>query len=365
MKEFNATSELQTTAVDCKNQNEGNLTYKQLLLVPNKDLTNKQKVFLTVHSEMVQAGQKAAECLLIMANNMRRMKDEELYREAGFETFAEYVETTLEIKERQAYTWMSILKLPTEYLEQNAKMGVTKLALIASASDAVAEDLMSDEATSKIKSSKELERIIKAKEKALADKDKVLADKDEKINNLTDELAAERKKIAEMPSVPEVPDNTELEEKIKALTTQLKEANKNLEEAEDKLAEKEENIRELNSREPEVITETVEKTVEIENPETKKALALAQKEAEAAKAAKEKAEQEAKRFQNELAAYKKTQETVSTFKIHAENLFEIWDTVIQAVMQIKAADPDYANKCITKIVAFSDMVNSDIQGVQK
>lgn len=352
MEGISVTSELQSTAVDCSNQDEGKLTYKQLLLVPNKDLTDKQKVFLAVHSEMVQAGQKASECLLIMANDMRRMKDEKLYREAGFETFAEYVETTLKIKERQAYTWISILKLPPEYLEQNAGMGVTKLALIASASEAVAEDLMSDEATSK-KSSSELESIIKAKEKALADKD-------EQISNLTDELAAERAK-----SVPEVPDNTELEEKIKNLTEQLEKANKNLEAAEDELAEKEENIRELNSREPEVITNTVEKTVEVEKPETKKALAAAQNEAKTAKAEKEKAEQAAKRFQNELAAYKKTQEAVSTFKIRAENLFEIWDTVIQAVMQIKAADPDYAGKCIAKLVAFSDMVNSDIQGVQK
>lgn len=351
------TSKLQSTAVDCSNQDEGTLTYKQLMLVPNKDLTDGQKAFLAVHSEMVLAGQKAAECLLIMATNMQRMRDEKLYSEAGFETFAEYVETTLNIKERQAFTWISILKLPQEYLEQNAGMGVTKLALIASASETVAEDLMSDEATSG-KSCRELEKIIKAKEKELEAKD-------EQINNLTDELAEEREKNAEIQAVPEVPDNAELEEKIKDLTEQLDEANRNLEAAEDKLEEKEENIRELNNRKPEVITKTVEKTVEVENPETKKALEIAQKEAEAAKAEKEKAEQEAERYQNELAAYKKTQEAVSTFKVHASNLFETWDTLIEAVMQMKAVDPEYASKCTAKLVAFSDTVKSDIKGVQE
>lgn len=356
MKKNSVTEELQSTAVDCKKQEDGNLTYKQLLLIPNKDLTDGQKVFLAVHNEMVQAGQKAAECLLIMANNMRRMKDEELYREAGFETFAEYVETTLKIKERQAYTWISILKLPPEYLEQNAGMGVTKLALIASASEDVAEDLMSDEATSN-KSSKELERIIKAKEKELSDKD-------ERINVLTDELAEERKKNAEIEAI-EVPDNTELEARIEELTSKLEEANTNLEAAEDKLAEKEANIRELENREPEVVKETVEKTVEVENPETKKALEEAQRQAESAKAEKVKAEQAAKAYQDELAAYKKTQEAVSTFKVHAGNLFEIWDTVIGVVAHIKDSDPEYAGKCIAKLIAFSDTVKSDIAGVQE
>ncbi len=118
-----------------------NATYQQLMLIPNDELTEPQKVFLSVHTEMVQAGQKAAECLLIMATDMRRMRDERLYEAAGFETFKDYVETALNIKERQAYNWISVLDLPEVYLTKNAGMGVTKLALIASASEKVAEDL--------------------------------------------------------------------------------------------------------------------------------------------------------------------------------------------------------------------------------
>lgn len=327
-----------------------NATYQQLMLIPNDELTEPQKVFLSVHTEMVQAGQKAAECLLIMATDMRRMRDERLYEAAGFETFKDYVETALNIKERQAYNWISVLDLPEVYLTKNAGMGVTKLALIASASEKVAEDLMADETTAE-KSVRELQAIIK-------EKDAELEDKQKQISFLTEQLE-------ETPTATEAPevDTSAYDERIKELTGKLADANEKLGKTEDKLKAEKAKVKELKEREPE--------KVEVENPETAEQLEQAKKdlteaEAEAAveKAKAEKAEEKAKTAEAELTAYKKTQEAVATFKVHAGNLFETFETVLSAVKQIKAVDADLAKKCLGKLAAFADNVKNSVEELQ-
>jgi len=305
-----------------------NTTYQQLMLLPSDELTEPQKTFLSVHNEMVMAGQKAAECLLIIANDMRRMRDEKLYQAAGFETFKDYVETALNIKERQAYNWISVLELPEAYLTKNAGMGVTKLALIASASEKVAADLMEDETTTE-KSVRELQAIIK-------EKDAELEDKTKQIRFLTE-------KLEEVPTTTEAPevDTSAFEEEIDALKGKLKDAKEKLETASDKLAKEKAKVKEL------------------------KDLSDAEAAAEKARAEKIEAEEKAKKAEAELTAYKKTQEAVATFKVHAANLFDMWDSIVDAVKQIKAADPEYAAKCVAKLITFNDTVKSDLEGVQQ
>lgn len=335
----------------------GVTTFNQLLLIPQDKLTGEQKLFLEVHNETVAAGQKAAECMLIFIKDLQMMKEKELYKTAGFADFKDYVEKALNIKERQAATWISILKLPCEYLEKNSEMGVSKLALIAAASEPVSEELMNDQATAE-KSYRELKAIIKERETALKEKDK-------QINLLSEELEAANDKLIESEANYKEIDTADYDAKIKELTAQLEAANKDLEAANDKLEESEAKIDELSAREPEVITETIEKTVEVENPETQKALKEAQSAAEAALSEKRKAEEEARKYQTELANYKKTQEAVAAFKVHAGNLFESWDTVIEAIERIKEADKAYASKCLEKLQSFSETVISDIAGVQQ
>lgn len=343
---------MQSTAKRRKPMNE-NATYQQLMLLTNeeqKQLSEPQKAFLSVHTEMVQAGQKAAECLLIMANDMRRMRDEKLYEAVGFETFKDYVEQALNIKERQAYNWISVLELPEAYLTKNAGMGVTKLALIASASEKVAEDLMADETTAD-KSVRELQAIIKQQEAELEDKTK-------QISFLTEQLE-------ETPTAPEAVevDTSAYDERIKELTEKLADANDKLGKTEDKLKAEKAKVKELKEREPE--------KVEVENPETAEKLEQARKdltEAEAAvdkaKAEKAEAEEKAKNAEAELTAYKKTQEAVATFKVHAGNLFETFETVLTAVKNIKKVDPDLATKCLGKLVAFADNVKNSVEELQ-
>lgn len=331
-----------------------NATYKQLMLLPSDELTDGQKTFLAVHNEMVMAGQKAADCLLIMLNDLRRMRDEKLYTVAGFESFIDYVEAALNVKERQARYWAKLLDLPEAYLTENAGMGVSKLIAIASASDKVAEELMSDE-TVPDKTVKELNAMIKEREELIESQNKQMV-------IMVGEIKELRQKETDLELLQGEEERHRKAEEV--LSNQLKEAHKTIDEANAKIKESEAKVKELKNKKPKVVTETVEKTVEVENPETKKALEQAQKDAEAAKEAKANAEAAAEQYQKELAAYKKTQEAIAAFKIHAGSLFEAWDTVIEAVKQIKAVDADYAAKCVAKLTAFNETVKSDIEEVQ-
>lgn len=172
------------------------LTYQQLMLLPSEQLTNDQRTFLNLHTEMVLAGQKAAECLLIVANDLKRMHDEKLYLAAGFEKFSDYVENALNIKERQAFTWISILKLPEEFLVKNADLGVTKLAAIASASEPIAAEIMEDQ-TAVSKSAKQLKEIIKAKEQELEAKNNQVSELESDYAELSDDFDKKEQELKE------------------------------------------------------------------------------------------------------------------------------------------------------------------------
>lgn len=114
----------------------------QLMITPEGEMTDAQKLFMSVHRDIVACGQAAADLLYRTATDLKRMRDEKLYLSAGFETFEQYTEDCLNIKRRQAYNYISIVeKLPAGYVQSNAQAGIAKLALIASASEQVRDEL--------------------------------------------------------------------------------------------------------------------------------------------------------------------------------------------------------------------------------
>lgn len=63
---------------------------------------------------------------------LKQMRDTKLYLELGYETFDDYTQKSLNIKERQAYTYISTYEnLGERFLQSNANLGITKLALLA------------------------------------------------------------------------------------------------------------------------------------------------------------------------------------------------------------------------------------------
>lgn len=103
---------------------------QQLSLTP--DGTTEQAQAVGLHYEIVAAAQAAANSLLTLGRKLKQMRDTGGYKRLGFETFADYTEQAVGIRQRQAYTYISVVeKIPARLVEENAAAGVTKLALLA------------------------------------------------------------------------------------------------------------------------------------------------------------------------------------------------------------------------------------------
>lgn len=88
---------------------------------------------LKCHSEIVSNCEVAQSALLNICKNLKTIRDEELYKELGFNSFGEYVENNgdYEFKERQAYNYIATYEqLGAKVIEENAQAGITKLNLL-------------------------------------------------------------------------------------------------------------------------------------------------------------------------------------------------------------------------------------------
>lgn len=102
----------------------------QLSLIP--DGTPEQAQAMGLHYEIVAAAQAAANSLLDLGRKLKQMRDTGGYKRLGFETFADYTEQAVGIRQRQAYNYISVIEnVPARLVEENAAAGVTKLALLA------------------------------------------------------------------------------------------------------------------------------------------------------------------------------------------------------------------------------------------
>ncbi len=88
-----------------------------------------------LHQEIVFNRDQAAAHLYKMCCQLKEMRDSGLYEKLGFSDFDGYVERAANIKKRQAYNYIRIVEqLGEEFLQSNAQMGVTKLALLTEVS---------------------------------------------------------------------------------------------------------------------------------------------------------------------------------------------------------------------------------------
>lgn len=103
---------------------------QQLSLIP--DGTPEQAQAIGLHYEIMAAAQAAANSLLALGRKLKQMRDTGSYKRLGFETFADYTEQAVGIRQRQAYNYISVVEnVPARLVEENAAAGVTKLALLA------------------------------------------------------------------------------------------------------------------------------------------------------------------------------------------------------------------------------------------
>ena len=273
-------------------------------------------------TERIRAnGRTAVNAVCAIGEDLRTMKIDNLYTELGYETFDDYAEKEFDLKHRQAYQYISVYeKLGKEFVQSNAQLGITKLALLAAANPEDRAEVMESEDIAKI-TTRELEELLD-KYKQQGEQLSLLQEESKaETEKLQAKLAAEaarsaelEAKLSDIESAPvdvavkevQVPDK-KTEEQLKKKTQELISAN----------AEKDSIRKELNAANAELemykksntdmkkkISEEVEKEKKKLSKEIKDIETRLQNARAAAEQAKENAEKEKAEFLKQIEELK-------------------------------------------------------------
>lgn len=163
-------------------------------------------------TERIRAnGRTAVNAVCAIGEDLRTMKIDGLYTELGYESFEDYAEKEFDLKRRQAYQYISVYeKLGKEFVQSNAQLGITKLALLATANPEDRAEVMESEDVAKI-TTRELEELL--------DKYK---QQGEQLSLLQEESKAETEKL-QAKLAAEAARSAELEAKLDEIEAQPKE----------------------------------------------------------------------------------------------------------------------------------------------
>ena len=254
----------------------------------NQDLTEVQREAVELHYEIRKNGEIVASAMVEFCKGLKKMRDRRLYEELQFSSFEEYVEKAVGLKQRQAYNYIQVLESYGESdLHSNARLGVTKLKILADISKAEREEFceknnIEEMSTRELKDA--IDKLAKANEQItfLSEENRKLTEENEALSEAEkDALQADEER-----------ENLEAfyKEKLQSKDNELFELKKSLKEAQDRPVQ-------VSVREPS--KEEIEKL-------TSKAVAEAKK---AAKAEKDKAVSDA-----EAKAKKQLEEMEAKYK---------------------------------------------------
>lgn len=129
---------------------------------------------VNLNRRIITAAQLAQQSLYDMCMGFKEMRDSKLYKELGYSDFGDYCENETGIKRRQVYSYIQVAeKLPDEFVQSTAQIGVQKLYLLSSLSEQERTKI-TENTDLENTSVRELEQQIK---QIRAEKDKAIADK--------------------------------------------------------------------------------------------------------------------------------------------------------------------------------------------
>lgn len=145
-----------------------------------------------LHYEILRNGNDAAEAMCSLALNLKKMRDERLYEELGFESFEEYTEKAVGLKKSQAYDYIKALEtLGEDVFRSTGRLGITKVKTLCAFSPSQAEQFVNennvDEMTVKELKAK-VEELTKQGEQLTLDLDNAKNSSEEELQKLRDEI---------------------------------------------------------------------------------------------------------------------------------------------------------------------------------
>lgn len=104
----------------------------EIIKIKANDITAVYEDALQTHQRIMANGEICARSLYEVCKDLKKMRDEKLYEQLGYDTFDNYCEGMAGIKARMAYNYISTYeRLGATVLQSNANLGITKLELIA------------------------------------------------------------------------------------------------------------------------------------------------------------------------------------------------------------------------------------------
>lgn len=191
-------------------------------------------------TERIRAnGRTAVNAVCAIGEDLRTMKIDNLYTELGYESFEDYAEKEFDLKRRQAYQYISVFeKLGKEFVQSNAQLGITKLALLATANPEDRAEVMESEDIAKI-TTRELEELLD-KYKQQGEQLSLLQEESKaETEKLQAKLAAEAARSAELEAKLSDIESAPVDVAVKEVQVPDKKTEKKLKDAEKELKQKE------------------------------------------------------------------------------------------------------------------------------
>ena len=275
---------------------------------------------------------------------LKKMRDTKLYEALGYESFGEYSQESLGIKERQAYTYISTYEKNGElFLQSNARLGITKLSLLSEIPPTERQEIVDNNDIAGM-SVKEVEQLVSennakaeqidlltderdALKNDFEDAESDLQDAKDRITELERELEEERSKPHEVavrePSAEEI-EKLKADARAEFEKQASKQAKADKKELTDKLnAEKEKAVAEASEKAAKQIEEYKAKLSELD---------------------REKGEhmQKAQELEKKLAVATNP-ETVK-FTFYFDSLRDAYEKIFDSLDTIRKTDPNMADK---------------------
>ncbi|MFV0412520.1 MAG: hypothetical protein ACK5L3_04510 [Oscillospiraceae bacterium] len=305
-----------------------------------------------LHNRIMASGQLAATAMVDFCRQLREMKESELYKALGHETFEEYAEQEAGLKSRQAYYYISTYeKLGPQMIAENAGLGITKLRLLSEIAPLDREEYLEnndvgDMTVDQLKA--EVKRMADRGEQLTLDNQALLAEK----NDLARQLEATQP-AGEEPAPTWGVSKEEMEEATKAAVDKALAAAEKVKKSEIAAAKKE--------AEKNAAAKAEKDMAQKLEAEMKKAAAKAKKDAEAAaaaelaktKAAKEAAEAQAAELLKKLEIASGAESTAFSvlFKAFGQNFAEMMEQTAALRAKGKAEEAEKLEGALKKALA--------------
>lgn len=301
--------------------------FNQLMLQKQeRTLTVEEREFVEIHKQIVFCSEMTGRYFVEMCYKIRQMRDGKLYRAAGFETFGEYTETALKVKERQAYNYAKAADdFSEKYLEEHAELGITKLGYLAKLTEGEREEI-EDKIDLIEASTREVDDAVK---EALRERD----EKQRQLDIFAEENESLKAELAEREN-----GQGDLQKAYEEKKAELAEAKKQTAELKAKEAELKKQLKEVKASKTETVT--------VQDEESKKL-------AEAEKARADELEQKLRETTAQLAVAKEQKKTIASdelllFKVKFDDLQRIGEDMGGILAKM---DGETAGKCRKAITA--------------